>query len=127
LDELSNVFQDELLPVLLPSLKEILYHPEWIIKESGILALGAIAEGCKKAMEEELVELVPFLISCLTEEKALVRAIGCWTLSRYIDWMVGEPHHLKLLIKELLKRILDGDRRVQVAACSALATIEVFN
>lgn len=42
---LANVFKDELLPVLLPILKETLFHPEWEVKESGILALGAIAEG----------------------------------------------------------------------------------
>ena len=42
---LANVFKDDLLPVLLPILKETLFHPDWEIKESGILALGAIAEG----------------------------------------------------------------------------------
>ena len=65
-------------------------------------------KGCKNAMEEELVELVAFLIRCLTEEKALVRAMGCWTLSRYIDWMVGEPHHLKLLMKSSWNGYLTG-------------------
>ena len=45
LDVLATVFKDELLPVLLPILKEILFHPDWITKESGILVLGAIAEG----------------------------------------------------------------------------------
>jgi len=39
------VFREELLPVLVPILKEMLFHQEWEIKESGILALGAIAEG----------------------------------------------------------------------------------
>ena len=42
---LANVFRDELMPVLLPILKETLFHPEWEVKESGILVLGAIAEG----------------------------------------------------------------------------------
>ena len=45
LDVLANVFHDEMLPVLLPILKETLFHPEWEAKESGILVLGAIAEG----------------------------------------------------------------------------------
>lgn len=45
LDILANVFRDQLLPVLLPILRETLFHQEWDIKESGILALGAIAEG----------------------------------------------------------------------------------
>ena len=39
------MFREELLPHLLPLLKELLFHPEWVIKESGILVLGAIAEG----------------------------------------------------------------------------------
>lgn len=42
---LANVFRDELLPHLLPLLKDLLFHPDWVIKESGILVLGAIAEG----------------------------------------------------------------------------------
>lgn len=45
LDMLAGVFKDDLLPVLVPILKETLFHSEWEIKESGILALGAIAEG----------------------------------------------------------------------------------
>jgi transportin-1 len=45
LDILANVFKEEILPILLPILKETLFHEQWVIKESGILALGAIAEG----------------------------------------------------------------------------------
>lgn len=45
LDVLANVFREELLPHLLPLLKGLLFHPDWVIKESGILVLGAIAEG----------------------------------------------------------------------------------
>jgi len=45
LDVLANVFREDLLPTLLPILKETLFHSEWEVKESGILALGAIAEG----------------------------------------------------------------------------------
>lgn len=45
LDVLANVFRDDLLLHILPLLKELLFHPEWVVKESGILVLGAIAEG----------------------------------------------------------------------------------
>ena len=45
LDCLSNVFKQDLLPILLPLLKDALSSPQWEIKESGILALGAVAEG----------------------------------------------------------------------------------
>ena len=126
LDVLASVFRNELLPVLLPILKETLFHSEWEIKESGILALGAIAEGCMTGMVQHLPELIPYLINCLSDKKALVRSITCWTLSRYSHWVVSQPHdaYLKPLMAELLKRILDSNKRVQEAACSAFATLE---
>lgn len=126
LDVLANVFKDDFLPILLPILKETLFHQDWQIKESGILALGAIAEGCMSGMIAHLPELIPYLISCLSDKKALVRAITCWTLSRYAHWVVSQPHdqYLKPLMEELLKRILDANKRVQEAACSAFATLE---
>ena len=36
LDVLASVFRNDLLPILLPILKETLFHQEWEIKESGI-------------------------------------------------------------------------------------------
>ncbi|XP_034448323.1 transportin-2-like isoform X8 [Hippoglossus hippoglossus] len=126
LDVLANVFRDDLLPHLLPLLKGLLFHPDWVIKESGILVLGAIAEGCMQGMVPYLPELIPHLIQCLCDKKALVRSIACWTLSRYAHWVVSQPpdSFLKPLMTELLKRILDGNKRVQEAACSAFATLE---
>uniref|UniRef100_A0A131XH30 Putative nuclear transport receptor karyopherin-beta2/transportin importin beta superfamily n=1 Tax=Hyalomma excavatum TaxID=257692 RepID=A0A131XH30_9ACAR len=126
LDVLANVFHEELLGVLLPILKETLFHQGWEIKESAILALGAIAEGCMGGMVPHLPELIPYLIGCLGDKKALVRSITCWTLSRYSHWVVSQPHDLYLqpLMTELLKRVLDANKRVQEAACSAFATLE---
>ncbi|XP_076040729.1 transportin 1 [Oratosquilla oratoria] len=126
LDVLANVFRDDMLPVILPILKETLFHQEWEIRESGILALGAIAEGCMSGMTPHLPELIPYLINCLSDKKALVRSITCWTLSRYCHWAVVLPDHtfLKPLMYELLKCVLDGNKRVQEAACSAFATLE---
>ena len=88
--------------------------------------MGAIAEGCMSGMIQHLNELIPYLINCLSDKKALVRSITCWTLSRYSHWVVGQPHekYLKPLMSELLKRILDTNKRVQEAACSAFATLE---
>ena len=103
LDVLANVFRDEMLHVILPILKETLFHQEWEIRESGILALGAIAEGCMTGMTPHLPELIPYLINCLKDKKALVRSITCWTLSRYCHWAVVLPDHtyLKPLMYEV--------------------------
>lgn len=42
---LANVFHEELLPFVLEKLNDLLFHQEWVLRESGILVLGAIAEG----------------------------------------------------------------------------------
>ena len=128
LDVLSNVFRDGILPVLLPILRDMLFHENWQIKESGILVLGAIAEGCSYGLVPHLPDLVDYLIKCLSDKKPLVRSITCWTLSRYSTWIVhNEGQQNKFLIplmSELLKRILDANKKVQEAACSAFATLE---
>uniref|UniRef100_A0A8C1DYC7 Transportin 2a n=1 Tax=Cyprinus carpio carpio TaxID=630221 RepID=A0A8C1DYC7_CYPCA len=81
---------------------------------------------CMQDMVPYLPELIPHLIQCLCDKKALVRSIACWTLSRYAHWVVSQPPdpYLKPLMTELLKRILDSNKRVQEAACSAFATLE---
>ncbi|MEQ2161023.1 hypothetical protein GOODEAATRI_005408, partial [Goodea atripinnis] len=119
----GHLSQDDLLLHILPLLKELLFHPDWVVKESGILVLGAIAEGCMQGMIPYLPELIPHLIQCLSDKKALVRSITCWTLSRYAHWVVSQPPdiYLKPLMTELLKRILDSNKRVQEAACSLAA------
>lgn len=82
-----------------------------------VFALSCV--GCVQGMVPYLPELIPHLIQCLCDKKALVRSIACWTLSRYAHWVVSQPpdSYLKPLMTELLKRILDGNKRVQEAAC----------
>eukprot|EP00054_Salpingoeca_dolichothecata_P020737 m.131371 g.131371 ORF g.131371 m.131371 type:complete len:874 (+) comp23728_c0_seq2:250-2871(+) len=124
LDVLANVYQDSILEILLPLVQEIVVSDEWERRESGILALGAVAEGCMEGMIEFLPEIIPMLLGFLSSDKALVRAITCWTLSRYSRWIVQQGDYLQQLMEELLKRILDDNKRVQEAACSAFATLE---
>uniref|UniRef100_A0A7E4UNT7 Transportin-1 n=1 Tax=Panagrellus redivivus TaxID=6233 RepID=A0A7E4UNT7_PANRE len=126
LDVLSSIFGDDCLAFLLPTLRECISSPNWVVKESGILAIGAVAEGCQAAMTPHLPELIPFLINALSEPKALVRSIACWTVSRYCYYVTepGRDEIFTALLRNLLERILDNNKRVQEAACSAFATFE---
>lgn len=40
------------------------------MKESAVLALGAVAEGCLDGMKPHLDELVPYLLGLLQDRKA---------------------------------------------------------
>jgi transportin-1 len=126
LDMLSGIFGDSFLNALLPLVKDCLQDANWIVRESGILALGAVSEGCINGMTPHLPELMQYLIGQLNDVHALVRSITCWTLSRYCHFVVYQPQHeiFNILLNHLLQRVLDTNKRVQEAACSAFATFE---
>lgn len=130
LDVLAVRFGGDLLNVLLEPLKQKLWSTDWLQRESGILALGAMAEGCIEPIEPHLHTLVPYLINTLNDPKPLVRSITCWTLGRYASWTtqpISEEHRMKYFIptmEGLLRMVLDNNKRVQEAGCSAFATLE---
>ncbi|KAL1921910.1 uncharacterized protein VTP21DRAFT_10552 [Calcarisporiella thermophila] len=131
LDVLATVFHNQLLEVLLPLLKDELFHQDWRHRECGILALGAVSEGCMDGIEPHLKDLVPYLIQSLNDAKPLVRSITCWTLGRYSRWCVakaadpeGRQKYFEPLLEGLLRMVLDNNKRVQEAGCSAFATLE---
>ena len=84
-----------------------LWEPERIILKVVLLVWPV---GCMNGMIPHLPELVPYLITCLSDKKALVRSITCWTLSRYAHWVVGQPHemYLKPLMTEVRNSRLPG-------------------
>ncbi|KAI0067569.1 ARM repeat-containing protein [Artomyces pyxidatus] len=130
LDVLAVRFGPELLNVMLEPLKGKLWNTDWLQRESAILALGAIAEGCIEAVEPHLPTLVPYLINSLHDPKPLVRSITCWSLGRYASWCVQgatEDHKNQFFVptmEGLLRMVLDNNKRVQEAGCSAFATLE---
>ena len=87
LDVLAVRFGADLLNVLLVPLKDKLWSSDWLQRESGILALGAMAEGthfllyefplrssstssgCIDAIEPHLPTLIPYLINMLNDPK----------------------------------------------------------
>jgi transportin-1 len=133
LDILSNVFGDEILPTLMPIVEAKLStvgDDGWKEREAAVLALGAIGEGCINGLYPHLPEIVAFLIPLLDDKFPLIRSISCWTVSRFSKFIIQGIGHAKgyeqfdSVLMGLLRRILDDNKRVQEAACSAFATLE---
>ncbi|KAL2925381.1 Transportin-1 [Bienertia sinuspersici] len=89
------------------------------------------ALGVSVMMAVGMVEpIVGFLIPLLDDKFPLIRSISCWTLSRFSRFVVqgiGDPkgnEQFEKVLMGLLRRILDTNKRVQEAACSAFATLE---
>ena len=130
LDVLASTFHSQVFEIALPYLKENLSHQDWPNREAAVLAIGAVAEGCMDSVIPHLPDLVPYLISLLTDKESAVRTITCWALGRYSGWAshLGESTDRKRffepMMEGILNRMLDRNKRVQEAAASAFANLE---
>lgn len=133
LDVLSNVFGDGILSSLMPIVQTKLSTTDdasWKEREAAVLALGAVAEGCINGLYPHLSEIIGFLIILIDDKFPLIRSISCWTLSRFSKYVVQSNNHqqgheqFNKVLMGLLRRMLDDNKRVQKAACSAFATLE---
>ncbi|CAI7671587.1 hypothetical protein N7533_005980 [Penicillium manginii] len=130
LDVFSNVYHDPIFEIILPYLKETLRHSQWPNREAAVLTLGAVADGCMDAVTPHLPELVPYLISLLTDAQPVVRQITCWCLGRYSEWASHLSDHsqrvqfFEPMMEGILHRMLDNNKKVQEAAASAFASLE---
>ena len=90
-------------------------------------------------MMPNLPSVLPHLTACLNDPHPLVKSITCWTLGRYAKWTVDPPgdlvtndeqlqHHLSTyfrpILEGLLRMMMDNNKRVQEAGCSAMATLQ---
>eukprot|EP00163_Fabomonas_tropica_P012909 TRINITY_DN242_c0_g2_i2.p1 TRINITY_DN242_c0_g2~~TRINITY_DN242_c0_g2_i2.p1 ORF type:complete len:916 (-),score=202.16 TRINITY_DN242_c0_g2_i2:452-3199(-) len=129
LDQLATLFPVKILPSLLPQLNQVFGNPnsDWRYREASVLALGAIADGCMEQMSTHLPNLLPFLYQLASgDQMPLVRSISCWTIGRYAQWLRRDEaaSFLAPAVEVILGRMLDRNKKVQEAACSALATLE---
>ena len=135
LDCLANLYGPEpILPNLLPSLEKGLSSADPWVQEACILALGAIADGCREEMAAHMSQLFPYLMNLLATPETpqnlpQVKSICAWTASRYADWVVNEVqtgstgHLLAQMTEVFLQRLKDKNRKVQISCGSALGEL----
>jgi transportin-1 len=74
LDIFASEFGEEILPIVLPIIFARLQDvdvEQWQFKESAILALGAVAEGCSPAIEQYLPQTTFFLLQQSSHPKVI--------------------------------------------------------
>eukprot|EP00747_Dinoflagellata_sp_TGD_P212590 gnl/TRDRNA2_/TRDRNA2_85671_c0_seq1.p1 gnl/TRDRNA2_/TRDRNA2_85671_c0~~gnl/TRDRNA2_/TRDRNA2_85671_c0_seq1.p1 ORF type:complete len:943 (-),score=149.44 gnl/TRDRNA2_/TRDRNA2_85671_c0_seq1:223-2982(-) len=128
LDSLANMFHAEILKLVLGQVEANLQDPSWERQESGVLALGAIAPGCMDSLAQFLPKVMELLLGLCATPKPLLRSISCWCISRFSPWICHEQNPnseqvLASVVRALLQRCLDRNKRVQEAACSAVAVL----
>lgn len=94
LDVISQHYKTQILGALLPHIHEKLQSTDWKVQESAVLSMGALAAGCEEGLRE-LNYLDSFVTHLLTgilpSNQPLLRSITCWTLSRYANYISGQP------------------------------------
>ncbi|EMC96364.1 hypothetical protein BAUCODRAFT_69765 [Baudoinia panamericana UAMH 10762] len=127
LDSLASHFGGAVFEVTLPWLTENMAHRDWQNREAAVLALGAIGPGCMDSIQPHLPKLVPYMITLLSDQQPVVRQITCWALSRFAGWasrLDNKQEYFEPMMDGILKRMLDGNKKVQESAASAFATLE---
>lgn len=128
LDALALKFQSVMVPIVLSHLSVSLNHQDVLEKEAAILALGAIADGCIKSMDALMPQILNHLLSLMKDECSVVRVITCWTVSRYVSWIMNsnEPAEAYFIpvMTELVLHFMDNNKRVQRAAISAFCIFQ---
>eukprot|EP00210_Caulerpa_lentillifera_P007562 g7222.t1 len=109
IDKLSLIFGDELLSEILPLIDVKLASPDWKVRESGILVLGAISEGCKQGLDPHLDQVLAYVLDNRYAERIITRT--------------KSNDKTNLIFNTLYKCLEDGNKQVQKSSCSALATI----
>ncbi|PGH03615.1 hypothetical protein AJ79_07304 [Helicocarpus griseus UAMH5409] len=130
LDVFANVYHQSVFQIILPYLNDNLRHTQWTNREAAVLALGAIADGCMDTVTRHLPELIPYLISLLSDPEPIVRKITCWCLGRYSKWAANldpaeKTRFFEPMMEGILHRMLDNNKKVQEAAASAFTSLEM--
>ena len=128
LDALTVRFTNDVLNAVLPRLNEKLQSERWEYRECAVLVLGVIANGSYKGVEPRLPQIFPYIMHLVTDSHYMVRCVACWTLSQYARWVVhqrrNDERQFDSVLAALLKAVADRNKKVQRAACSALAVFE---
>ena len=129
MDLIASKLGVKILEYALPAIENAMNSGNiWVI-ESGLLALGAISDGCSEGMIDYMPSLFPVLKGYLSHEIVEIRSVTCWVIGKYVEQyciLVNKAsidNTMESLLVTLAATMLDPDPKVQESACLAFSTI----
>ncbi|TRY65689.1 hypothetical protein DNTS_005539, partial [Danionella cerebrum] len=123
---LSTCCEDDVVPHILPFIKENIKHPDWRYRDASVMAFGSILEGPELSLLKPLViQAMPTLIELMKDPSVCVRDTTAWTLGRVCD-LLPEAAINEVYLAPLLQSMIQGlgaEPRVASNVCWAFSSL----
>ncbi|KAH8241018.1 hypothetical protein KR026_010312 [Drosophila bipectinata] len=119
---LATCCEDEIVPHVLPFIKENIESPNWRFRDAAVMTFGSILNGLETNTLKPLVEqAMPTLIRLMYDTSVIVRDTTAWTFGRICD-IIPEAAINKTYLQTLLEcfvKSLKSEPRVSANVCWA--------
>ncbi|XP_037710903.1 importin subunit beta [Drosophila subpulchrella] len=119
---LATCCEDEIVPHVLPFIKENIESPNWRFRDAAVMTFGSVLNGLETNTLKPLVEqAMPTLIRLMYDSSVIVRDTTAWTFGRICD-IIPEAAINKTYLQTLLEcfvKSLKSEPRVAANVCWA--------
>lgn len=123
---MATCCEDDVVPHVLPFVKDNIRHADWRYRDAAVMAFGSILEGPDPEKLKPIVEqAMPMLIELLTDGSVVVRDTAAWTVGRVCEILpdaVINENCLNPLLHALIKG-LEAEPRVASNICWAFSSL----
>lgn len=123
---LATCCEDDVVPHVLPFIKENIKHPDWRYRDASIMAFGSILEGPElNHLKPIIIQGMPTMIELMKDPSVVVRDTTAWTVGRICELM-PEAAINELYLAPLLQCLIDGlgaEPRVASNVCWAFSSL----
>ncbi|XP_055921820.1 importin subunit beta [Eupeodes corollae] len=119
---LATCCEDEIVPHVLPFIKENIESPNWRLRDAAVMTFGSILSGVETNTLKTLVEqAMPTLIRLMYDSSVIVRDTTAWTFGRICDIIPESAINEKYLntLLECFIKGLKAEPRVATNVCWA--------
>eukprot|EP00898_Chlorokybus_atmophyticus_P004073 jgi/Chlat1/4667/Chrsp3S05614 len=112
----ANNVKDDIVPLVMPYVRENIAKPDWRCREAATFSFGSILEGPSLEQLTPLVNMgLEYLLNAMKDESSHVKDTTAWTLGRIFEFLHGPnvkypvitPQNLTPIISVLLDSIRD--------------------
>ncbi|XP_067001401.1 importin subunit beta-1 isoform X2 [Anabrus simplex] len=119
---LATCCEDDIVPYVLPFVKDNIKSEDWRYRDAALMAFGSILGGLDPATLKPLVEqAMPTLIELMYDTSVVVRDTAAWTFGRVCE-IIPEAAINETYLKPLLESLVNGlksEPRVAANVCWA--------